>query len=266
MARNRKRRPHCSSLRTACSISEIRRDCSYHGGGSGTLSNHPPPPTDALRGSHTRLPSHIPSLAELRLPGLGVKPEPPESRPVGCRGDLQVLESTTLAALIDLITSASTAHHHIEDPVEYEHIHSHILLEQIEVGLSNAPDFPTALLGRVAPAPDRSSSVKCAILRPHRIRGLRRLKRTPVLSTLHTTDVCEHDFPNLRFVSRYDARIRASELAMALAAVLNPDPDSLLETGSAYRRPNLMVGSWATPAQIAATRFSACTRKSRSLE
>ena len=127
-------------------------------------------------------------------------------------------KSTTLAALIDLINQRESRHIiTIEDPVEYEHIHSRSLVEQIEIG-ADTPDFPTA---RGCAAAGTDVIVVGEMRDPETIRIAVAAAETGhlVMSTLHTTDVANtvsrisDSFPLER-----QNTIR-QELAMALAAV-----------------------------------------------
>ena len=129
-------------------------------------------------------------------------------------------KSTTLAALVDEINRRERRHIlTIEDPIEYEHLHRHSLVEQVEIGL-DAPDFPTALRAAVRQAPDvivvgemRDPETMTIALAAAETGHL-------VMSTVHTGDVTSavsriaDGFPPER-----QNTVR-QELAMGLAAVL----------------------------------------------
>jgi twitching motility protein PilT len=129
-------------------------------------------------------------------------------------------KSTTLAALVEEINRRDARHIvTIEDPIEYEHVHSASVIEQVEIGV-DAPDFPTALRAAVRQAPD--VIVVGEMRDPETMRIALAAGETGhlVLSTLHTTDVSStisrvaDSFPAER-----QNTIR-QELAMALAAVM----------------------------------------------
>lgn len=195
-------------------------DCSYHLAGVGRFRINLHRERGLAAAAIRALPAKIPSLAELRLPP---SVEALSRLPRGLvlvGGPAGSGKSTTLAALIDLINQRDARHIiTIEDPVEYEHIHSHSLVEQIEVGV-DAPDFPTALRAALRQAPD--VIVVGEMRDPETIRIAVAAAETGhlVMSTLHTTDVANtlsrisDSFPPER-----QNTIR-QELAMALAAVL----------------------------------------------
>ena len=217
-------------------------DCSYHLAGVGRFRINLHRERGLAAAAIRALPAKIPSLAELRLPP---SVEALSRLPRGLvlvGGPAGSGKSTTLAALIDLINQRDARHIiTIEDPVEYEHIHSHSLVEQIEVGV-DAPDFPTALRAALRQAPD--VIVVGEMRDPETIRIAVAAAETGhlVMSTLHTTDVANtvsrisDSFPLER-----QNTIR-QELAMALAAVLT---QILLPTKNGDRIPAaelLMVG------------------------
>ena len=217
-------------------------DCSYHLAGVGRFRINLHRERSLAAAAIRALPAKIPSLAELRLPP---SVEALSRLPRGLvlvGGPAGSGKSTTLAALIDLINQRDARHIiTIEDPVEYEHIHSHSLVEQIEVGV-DAPDFPTALRAALRQAPD--VIVVGEMRDPETIRIAVAAAETGhlVMSTLHTTDVANT-------VSRISDSFPAErqntirqELAMALAAVLT---QILLPTKNGGRIPAaelLMVG------------------------
>jgi twitching motility protein PilT len=101
-----------------------------------------------------RLPSMVPRLSSLGLPG-GV--EALSRLPRGLvlvGGPTGSGKSTTLAALVHEINGRDARHIiTIEDPIEYEHQHRRSVVEQVEIGI-DAPDFPTALRAALRQAPD----------------------------------------------------------------------------------------------------------------
>ena len=166
------------------------------------------------------LPARVPQLADLNLP-------PQVQALAGLKRGLVLIggaagsgKSTTLAAIINEINRASARHIVIiEDPLEYEHVHEHSIIEQIEIG-TDAPDFPTALRAALRQAPE--ILVVGEMRDPETMRIAVSAAETGhlVFSTLHTTDiastiarVCD-SFP----VERQNT-IR-QDLAMALTAVM----------------------------------------------
>jgi twitching motility protein PilT len=166
------------------------------------------------------LPTKVPSLAELHLPtGVAALAELQRGLVIigGATGSGK---TTTLAALINEINLKNERHIvTIEDPIEYEHIHNHSIIEQVEIG-SDAPDFPTALRAALRQAPD--VIVVGEMRDPETARIALSAAETGhlVFTTLHTTDAAStisriaDSFPQERQHS-----IRA-EMAMALTAML----------------------------------------------
>ena len=166
------------------------------------------------------LPARVPRLATLGLPP---QVETLAALPRGLvliGGPTGSGKSTTLAALVEEINRRE--HRHIitiEDPIEYEHVHQHSLVEQVEIGI-DAPDFPTALRAALRQAPD--VIVVGEMRDPETMRIALAAAETGhlVFSTVHTTDVAAtvgriaDSFPAER-----QNTIR-QELAMALTAVL----------------------------------------------
>jgi len=195
-------------------------DCSYHVAGVGRFRINLHRERSLGAAAIRALPTRIPSLSELRLPPAVEALSRLPRGLVLVGGPAGSGKSTTLAALIDLINHREARHIiTIEDPVEYEHIHCHSLVEQVEVGV-DAPDFPTALRAALRQAPD--IIVVGEMRDPETMRIAVAAAETGhlVLSTLHTTDVANtvsrisDSFPLER-----QNTIR-QELAMALAAVL----------------------------------------------
>jgi twitching motility protein PilT len=166
------------------------------------------------------LPPRVPRLSALGLPGsVDLLAQLPRGL-VLVGGPTGSGKSTTLAALVDEINRREARHVvTIEDPIEYEHVHQHSVIEQVEIGV-DAPDFPTALRAAVRQAPD--VIVVGEMRDPETMRIALSAAETGhlVLSTVHTTDVAStvsrvaDSFP----VERQNT-IR-QELAMALAAVM----------------------------------------------
>ena len=217
-------------------------DCSYHVPGVGRFRINLHRERSLAAAAIRALPSRIPSLSELRLPPAVEALSRLPRGLVLVGGPAGSGKSTTLAALIDLINQRDARHIiTIEDPVEYEHIHCHSLVEQVEVGV-DAPDFPTALRAALRQAPDIIVVGEMRDAETMRIAVAAAETGHLVLSTLHTTDVANtvsrisDSFP----VERQNT-IR-QELAMALAAVLT---QILLPTRNGGRIPAaelLMVG------------------------
>ena len=166
------------------------------------------------------LPSRVPRLSALGLPGsVELLAQLPRGL-VLVGGPTGSGKTTTLAALVDEINRREARHIvTIEDPVEYEHAHQASVVEQVEIGV-DAPDFPTALRAAVRQAPD--VIVVGEMRDPETMRIALSAAETGhlVLSTVHTTDVAStvsrvaDSFPAER-----QNTIR-QELAMALAAVM----------------------------------------------
>ena len=166
------------------------------------------------------LPSTIPTLEELHLPG-GVGALAKLQRGLVIIGGATGSgKSTTLAALVNEINRETSRHIvTIEDPIEYEHQHNRSVVEQVEIGI-DAPDFPTALRAAMRQAPD--VTVVGEMRDPETARIALSAAETGhlVFTTLHTTDAAStvsriaDSFPQERQHS-----IRA-EIAMALAAML----------------------------------------------
>src|SRR5713101_1080353 len=195
-------------------------DCSYHVAGVGRFRINLHRERSLGAAAIRALPTRIPSLSELRLPPAVEALSRLPRGLVLVGGPAGSGKSTTLAALIDLINHREARHIiTIEDPVEYEHIHCHSLVEQVEVGV-DAPDFPTALRAALRQAPD--IIVVGEMRDPETMQMAVAAGETGhlVFSSLHTSDVSTtvariaDSFPLER-----QNTVR-QELAMALAAVL----------------------------------------------
>ena len=166
------------------------------------------------------LPSKVPQLSELRLPGAVESLSHLQRGLVLIGGPAGSGKSTTLAALIHEINRRDARHIvTIEDPIEYEHTHVRSVIEQVEIG-TDAPDFPTALRAALRQAPDIIVVGEMRDIETMQIAVAAAETGHLVLSTIHTTDVAStvsrvsDSFP----VERQNT-IR-QELAMALTAVL----------------------------------------------
>jgi twitching motility protein PilT len=166
------------------------------------------------------LPSKVPGLEELHLPGGVAALARLQRGLVIIGGATGSGKTTTLAALVNAINQNDARHIvTIEDPIEYEHTHNRSLIEQVEIGI-DAPDFPTALRAAMRQAPD--VIVVGEMRDPETARIALSAAETGhlVFTTLHTTDAAStvsriaDSFPQERQHS-----VRA-EMAMALAAML----------------------------------------------
>jgi twitching motility protein PilT len=166
------------------------------------------------------LPSKIPTLADLHLPGGVAALAKIQRGLVIIGGATGSGKTTTLAALVNEINQHEARHIvTIEDPIEYEHTHGRSVVEQVEIGI-DAPDFPTALHAALRQAPD--VVVVGEMRDPETARIALSAAETGhlVFTTLHTTDAAStvsriaDSFPQERQHS-----IRA-EMAMALSAML----------------------------------------------
>ncbi len=151
-------------------------------------------------------------------------------------------KTTTLAALVEEINRRERRHIlTIEDPIEYEHVHRHSLVEQVEIG-GDAPDFPTALRAAVRQAPD--VIVVGEMRDPETMRIALAAAETGhlVFSTVHTTDVTS---AVSRIADGFPAERQNTirqELAMGLAAVLTQTLIPRIGGGRVPAAELLMVG------------------------
>jgi len=129
-------------------------------------------------------------------------------------------KTTTVASLIAEINSRDARHIvTVEDPIEYEHVHQHSIIEQIEIG-ADTPDFPTALRAALRQAPD--VLVVGEMRDPETMRIALAAAETGhlVLATVHATDSAT---ALARIADGFPAERQNAvrqELAMALSAVL----------------------------------------------
>ena len=166
------------------------------------------------------LPSTVPALNDLHLPAGVAALAKLQRGLVIIGGPTGSGKTTTLAGLVNEMNRGDARHIvTIEDPIEYEHVHDHSVIEQVEIGI-DAPDFPTALRAALRQAPD--VIVVGEMRDPETARIALSAAETGhlVFTTLHTTDAAStvsriaDSFPQERQHS-----IRA-EMAMALAAML----------------------------------------------
>jgi len=195
-------------------------DSSYRGEGVGRFRINLHRERGRAAATVRALPSSVPALNDLRLPS-GVNSLANLQRGLVIIGGATGSgKTTTLAALVNEINQREARHIvTIEDPIEYEHVHSKSVIEQVEIGV-DAPDFPSALRAAMRQAPDvivvgemRDSETARIALSAAETGHL-------VFTTLHTTDAAStvsriaDSFPQER-----QHTVRA-EMAMALAAML----------------------------------------------
>jgi len=166
------------------------------------------------------LPSKIPTLESLHLPGHLAKLAERRQGMVLLTGPTGCGKSSTLAALIDIVNSRRAAHVvTIEDPVEYQHSNRSAVIEQIEVG-RDTPDFAITLRSIMRQSPDvilvgemRDAETMATALTAAETGHL-------VLSTLHTNDTIQSVSRILdSFPAGNQPQIR-QQVSLALAAVI----------------------------------------------
>jgi twitching motility protein PilT len=136
-----------------------------------------------------RLPRQVPSLASLNLPPGAELLSRFQRGLVLVGGATGSGKTTTLAAVVEAINGRDAKHIiTIEDPIEYEHVNRHSVIEQVEIGI-DAPDFPTALRSALRQMPD--VLVIGEMRDPESMRIALAAGETGqlVFSTVHTTDV-----------------------------------------------------------------------------
>ncbi len=144
-----------------------------------------------LAASFRALPTEVPTLSQLRLPGSLAELVKPTRGLVLVCGPTGSGKSTTLAALIGEINRAEARHViTIEDPIEYEHRNAKSIVEQVEVG-RDAPSFASALRASLRQDPDvilvgemRDLETVATALTAAETGHL-------ILSTLHTSDAAQ---------------------------------------------------------------------------
>jgi twitching motility protein PilT len=173
-----------------------------------------------LAASIRLLPSRIPSLESLHLPGSLAKLAERRQGLVLVTGPTGCGKTSTLAALIDLVNTRRAAHVvTIEDPVEYQHRNRSAIVEQIEVG-RDTPDFAITLRSIMRQTPDvilvgemRDPETMATALTAAETGHL-------VLSTLHTNDAIQAVARILdSFPAGNQPQIR-QQLSLALLAVI----------------------------------------------
>ncbi len=166
------------------------------------------------------LPSAVPQLSELNLPGAVESLARLQRGLVLIGGPAGSGKSTTLAALVNEINKKEARHIvTVEDPIEYEHQHIHSIVEQVEIG-TDAPAFPTALHAALRQAPDGIVVGEMRDPESMRIAVGAAVTGHLVLSTIHTTDV---GTTIARIADSFPAERQNAvrqELALALTAVL----------------------------------------------
>lgn len=175
----------------------------------------------AVSGTLRRIPTEIPDLKSLGLPGIV---ETISERPNGLilvTGPTGSGKSTTLAAIIDRINTTQRGHIlTVEDPIEFVHQHKNCIVNQREVGadthsfakalryvLRQDPDY--VLLGEIR---DRESME--ATLRISETGHL-------VLATLHTNNAIQTIHRVLDFFPAEQQDMIRTQLSFVLQAVLS---------------------------------------------
>jgi len=166
------------------------------------------------------LPTSIPTLASLNLPGALARLIQPTRGLVLLAGPTGSGKSSTLAALVGEIERTRPCHViTIEDPIEYEHPTGRSIIEQVELG-ADTPSFAAALRAALRQDPDvilvgemRDLETVATALTAAETGHL-------ILSTLHSTDVVQaiHRIVDV-FPSSQQAQIR-HQLALSLNAVV----------------------------------------------
>jgi twitching motility protein PilT len=173
-----------------------------------------------LAASIRLLPSRIPTLESLHLPGSLARLADRKQGLVLVTGATGSGKTTTLAALIDLVNSHRPAHVvTIEDPVEYQHANRSAIVEQIEVG-RDTPDFAGTLRSVMRQTPDvilvgemRDAETIATALTAAETGHL-------VLSTMHTNDAIQAVARILdTFPTANQPQIR-QQMSLALAAII----------------------------------------------
>jgi twitching motility protein PilT len=144
-----------------------------------------------LAASIRLLPSRIPTIEALHLPGHLSRLAERRQGLVLVTGPTGCGKSSTLAALVDLINTDRRSHIvTIEDPVEYRHVNRNSIVEQIEVG-HDTPNFVDSLRSILRQTPDvilvgemRDAETMATVLTAAETGHL-------VFSTLHTNDAAQ---------------------------------------------------------------------------
>ena len=121
-----------------------------------------------LAGSIRLLPDKIPTLESLHLPATLRRLAEARQGLILITGPTGSGKSSTLAALVDLISAQRRSHIvTIEDPIEFVHANRSSIVEQIEVG-SDTPDFASSVRAILRQTPDVILVARCAIRKPSR--------------------------------------------------------------------------------------------------
>ena len=137
------------------------------------------------------LPSEVPTLQELNLPATYARFAELSRGLVLFCGPTGCGKSTTMAALVGLISTTRAAHVvAIEDPVEYVHPQARSVVEQIEVG-RDSPSFAAALRHALRQNPDVILVGEMRDLETIAIALTAAETGHLVYSTLHTPDVAQ---------------------------------------------------------------------------
>jgi twitching motility protein PilT len=203
-----------------------------------------------LAASIRLLPSRIPSLESLHLPGSLAKLAERRQGLVLVTGPTGCGKTSTLAALIDLVNTRRAAHVvTIEDPVEYQHRNRSAIIEQIEVG-RDTPDFTVTLRSVMRQTPDvilvgemRDPETKATALTAAETGHL-------VLSTLHTNDAIQAVARILdSFPAGNQPQIR-QQLSLALLAVIAQQLVPGIDGVSRWPATEIMIATDAVRALI----------------
>jgi len=166
------------------------------------------------------LPTEVPTLAQLRLPGSLAELVKPARGLVLVCGPTGSGKSTTLAALIDELNRTESRHViTIEDPIEYEHRNVKSIIEQVEVG-RDTPSFAAALRAALRQDPDVILVGEMRDLETVSIALTAAETGHLILSTLHTSDAAQaiHRIVDV-FPPLQQAQIK-QQLALSLNAIV----------------------------------------------
>jgi twitching motility protein PilT len=205
---------------------------------------------DTLAAAIRLLPSKIPSLESLHLPGTLGKLADRRQGLVLVTGPTGCGKSSTLAALVDIVNTRRAAHVvTIEDPIEYQHGNRSSIVEQIEVG-RDTPDFAVTLRSIMRQTPYvilvgemRDAETIATVLTAAETGHL-------VLSTLHTNDAIQAMGRILdSFPTANQPQIR-QQLSLALAAVIAQQLVPGIDGVSRWPAAEIMIATDAVRALI----------------
>jgi twitching motility protein PilT len=166
------------------------------------------------------LPRQVPTLASLNLPEQVGRLATLRHGLVLLTGPTGSGKTSTLASIVDAINTARACHIvTIEEPVEYQHVNRHAVIEQIEVG-RDTPGFLQSLRSILRQSPDvilvgemRDPETIATVLTAAETGHL-------VLSTLHTNDTAQAVSRILdSFPAANQPQIR-QQLSLALSAII----------------------------------------------